>query len=121
MPTNSAIVSLGLDAFWLLFFYGANLGGGWFGPFCFDSSELPIITLYAMYVPMFIQLMRKATDLNTFRRFVMPALGLCGCGFMVYAAFAGYGKTVWFYLIIYAVVMVIGNFFYARKGPMNSV
>lgn len=121
MPTNSAIVSLALDAFWLLFFYGANLGGGWFGPFCFDSSELPIITLYAMYVPMFIQLMRKATDLNTFRRFVMPALGLCGCGFMVYAAFAGYGKTVWFYLIIYAVVMVIGNFFYARKGPMNSV
>lgn len=75
MPTNSAIVSLGLDAFWLLFFYGANLDSGWFGPFCFDSSELPIITLYGMYVPMFIQLMRKATDLGTFRRFVMPGPG----------------------------------------------
>ena len=116
MPTNSAVVSLGLDAFWLLFFYGANLGGGWFGPFNFDSSELPIITLYAMYVPMFIQLMRRGTDLNAFRRFVMPALGLCGCGFMVYAAFAGYGKTVWFYLIIYAAVMAVGNLFYRRNG-----
>ena len=116
MPTNSAIVSLGLDAVWLLFFYGANLGGGWFGPFCFDSSELPIITLYAMYVPMFIQFMRMSRDLNGFRRFVMPALGLCGCGFMVYAAFAGYGKTMWFYLIIYAVVMVVGNLLYRRKA-----
>ena len=115
MPTNSAIVSLGLDAFWLLYFYGANLGGGWFGPFCFDSSELPIITLYAMYVPMFIQFMRKATDLSGFRRFVMPALGLCGCAFMVYAAFAGYGMTVFFYLIIYFLVMAVGNLFYRRQ------
>ena len=115
MAGNSALVSLGLSALWLVYFYGANVGGPWFGPFSFDSSELPIITLYGMYVPMFIQFMRKSTDLNPFRRFVMPALALCACAFMVYAAFAGYGVTVLYYLVVYAAVMGIGWLFDRRK------
>ena len=115
MAGNSALASLGLSALWLVYFYGANVGGPWFGPFSFDSSELPIITLYGMYVPMFIQFMRKSTDLPPFRRFVMPALALCACAFMVYAAFAGYGVTVLYYLGVYAVVMGIGWLFDRQK------
>ena len=116
MPTNSAVISLGFDALWLLYFYGANLGGGWFGSFNFDSSELPIVTLYGMYIPMFIMFICKAKDLNGFKRFVMPGLGLVGCLFMVYAAFAAYGvSTVLHYLVVYAVVMVIGHFFYRKN------
>lgn len=115
MPNNSAILSLAFAALWLLYFYGANLTAGWFGPFCFDSSELPIITLYGMYVLMFIQFMRKERDLNVFKRFVMPALALCGCFFMVYAAFAGYGVKVFYYLMVYAVFMIVGNLFYRKK------
>jgi len=42
--------------------------------------------------------------------------GLCGCVFMVYAAFAAYGKTVVFYLIVYVVIMIIGNLFYRKKA-----
>jgi APA family basic amino acid/polyamine antiporter len=45
----------------------------------------------------------------------MPLLGVCGCLFMVYAAFAGYGMTVFFYLIVFAVFMVAGNCFYRKK------
>ena len=115
MAGNSALASLGLSALWLVYFYGANVGGPWFGPFSFDSSELPIITLYGMYVPMFIQFMRKSTDLSPFRRFVMPVLALCSCGFMVYAAFAGYGVTVLYYLAVYTVVMGIGWLFDRRR------
>lgn len=116
MPGNSAALSLLFAAFWLLYFYGANLTEGWFGPFCFDSSELPIITLYGMYVVMFVQFMRKARDLNGFKRFFMPALALCGCFFMVYAAIAGYGIKVFYYLIVYAVFMVVGNCFYRKRA-----
>jgi len=116
MPNNSAILSLLFAAFWLLYFYGANLTAGWFGPFCFDSSELPIITLYGMYIAMFIQFMRKERTLGAFKRFVMPALGLCGCGFMVYAAFAGYGVKVFYYLVVYAVFMLVGGFFYRKNA-----
>jgi len=115
MPNNSAILSLAFAAFWLLYFYGANLTAGWFGPFCFDSSELPIITLYGMYVAMFVQFMRKERELNGFKRFVMPLLALCGCVFMVYAAFAGYGVKVYYYLAIYVVFMLVGNCFYRKK------
>jgi APA family basic amino acid/polyamine antiporter len=68
MPSNSCLLSLVFSAVWLLYFYGANLGGGWFGSFNFDSSELPIITLYAMYIPMFVQFMRKETELGAFKR-----------------------------------------------------
>jgi len=116
MPSNSAILSLALDGFWLLYFYGANLTAPWFGNFSFDSSELPIVTLYGMYIPMFIMFIVKSKELNGFKRFVMPILGLCGCVFMVYAAFAAYGKTVVFYLIVYVVIMIIGNLFYRKKA-----
>lgn len=116
MPSNSSTFSLAVNAFWLLYFYGANLTGPWFGSFSFDSSELPIVTLYAMYIPMFVMFMKKADDLNGFKRFVMPILGLFGCLFMVYAAFAAYGKTVLFYLVVFAVIMIIGNIFYKKKA-----
>ncbi|MBE6996267.1 MAG: APC family permease [Ruminococcaceae bacterium] len=118
MPSNSAILSLALDGFWLLYFYGANLTAPWFGSFSFDSSELPIVTLYGMYIPMFIMFIVKSRELNGFKRFVMPILGLGGCVFMVYAAFAAYGKVVLFYLIVFAVIMIIGNLFY--RAPKKA-
>ena len=119
MSITSSMASLGISAVWLVYFHGANVGGPWFGPFSFDTSELPIITLYGMYVPMFIQLMRKGRDLGTFRRFVMPILALCGCGFMVYAAFAGYGMTVFYYLAVFAAVMAVGSRFAAGETEKN--
>ena len=114
MATNSSILSLALNAFWLLYFYGANLTAPWFGKFSFDSSELPIVTLYGMYIPMFIMFIAKSKELKPFQRFVMPILGLGGCVFMVYAAFAAYGSTVWYYLIVFAVFMAVGNLFYKK-------
>jgi APA family basic amino acid/polyamine antiporter len=116
MPTNSSVASLAFSALWLLYFYGANLTEPWFGKFCFDSSELPIITLYAMYIPMFLQMMRKEHSLNAFKRFVMPFLGICSCLFMVYAAWAAHKDVLPYYLIVFVVFMVVGNLFYRRKN-----
>ena len=115
MPTNSAIASLALDGFWLLYFYGANLTAPWFGKFCFDSSELPIVTLYGMYIPMFIMFMAKSKELNGLKRFVMPALAIVGSCFMVYAAFAAYGTTVLYYLIVFALIMGLGALYQKKK------
>lgn len=110
LPTNSSVMSLAFSALWLVYFYGANLSPvKWFGSFSFDSSELPIITLYAMYIPLFIMFSRRERDLGVFRRIVMPALGVCGCLFMVYAALAAHGAEVAHYLVIFAIFMLIGN------------
>ncbi len=146
MPSNSCIVGLVIVAAWLVYFYGANLAtthnseelavatsaieglfnfnaSPWFGKFSFDSSELPIITIYALYIPMFIMFMVKEKTLNPLKRFVLPAMGIIGSGFMVFAAIyshgylpyiaakeagQGFSCPVLFYLVVFALIMGVG-------------
>lgn len=115
MPNNSAVVGLFVTAAWLLYFFGANLSTGWFGFFCFDSSELPIVTIYAMYIPIFIRFMRISDDPNPIKRFIAPLLSIVGCVFMVIAALYAHGKSVIAYLIVYLIIMAIGYALYGKK------
>ena len=108
MPTNSAIVGLLLSSIWLVYFYGANLTTPWFGVFSFDSSELPIVTIYALYIPIFVMMMKKEKELGVFKRFVAPSLAVCACIFMIIAACYAHGMAVVYYLIVFAVIMAIG-------------
>lgn len=108
MPTNSSIFGLLLCAIWLLFFYGANLTKPWFGFFCFDSSELPIVTIYAMYIPIFVMLIKKEKDLSKFKRFAAPTIAILGCIFMIIAACFSHKMEVVAYLIIFGVIMIAG-------------
>lgn len=108
MPYNSATVGLLLAMLWLVYFYGANLTAPWFGKFSFDSSELPCISLYSMYIPIFAMQMKKGVDFGSFNRYVAPVLGICACLFMIVAAVVSLGEAIIYYLIIYAVIMVIG-------------
>jgi APA family basic amino acid/polyamine antiporter len=123
MSNNSAIVGLMLCACWFVFFYGANLAPvNWFGVFGFDSSELTIVTIYGLYIPIFIMFMKKAEGMSTLQRYVWPILAICGSAFMVIAAIyahgykpyviakaaGGFAIPIVFYLIVFAVIMVIG-------------
>lgn len=114
MPTNSTVFGIFVSGLWLVYFYGANLTAGWFGPFCFDSSELPIITLYALYIPIYFSLIKR-NDLSAFRGKVMPILATLCSLFMVYATIRAYHIKVLFYLIIFVVILVIGSFFKGKK------
>lgn len=114
MPTNSTVFGIFVSGLWLVYFYGANLTAGWFGPFCFDSSELPIITLYALYIPIYFSLMKR-NDLSAFRGKVMPILATLCSLFMVYATIRAYHIKVLFYLIIFVVILLIGSFFKGKK------
>lgn len=116
MPTNSSILGVLLSGVWLLYFFGANLTPvPWFGPFSFDSSELPIVTIYAMYIPIFIMIMAKEKSLHFVKRFIMPFLAICACVFMVIAAIYAHGKAVLFYLIIFCVIMIFGMMVNSKK------
>lgn len=109
MPANSAIAGLALTMLWLVYFYGANLvEKSWFGVFSFDSSELPIVTIYAMYIPIFIMFMVKEKSMHWFKRFVTPILAICSCVFMIIAAIYSHHMAVFYYLIIFAVIMSLG-------------
>ena len=136
MPSNSCIIGLVIVAGWLVYFYGANLvDTPWFGKFRFDSSELPIITIYGLYIPMFIQFMRKEKNLPAIKRFVLPTLGIIGSAFMVIAAVYSHGYVpyitakeagkgfscpVLFYLIVFAVIMAIGMFLMNPKKKKSK-
>lgn len=132
MTTNSSVWGLFVCALWLIYFYGANLAdGGWFGLFNFDSSELPIISIYAMYIPIFIAWMKQEKERGAFTRFVLPLVSIIACLFMIFAAVYAHGITpyitakangafsfpVLFYLIVFASIMILGAFF---KKPQKK-
>lgn len=134
MTTNSSVWGLFITGIWLLYFYGANLTEGWFGVFNFDSSELPIVTVYALYIPMFISWIKNQKELGKFKRFVLPIAAIVACAFMIFAAVYAHGITpylsakqdgkfafpVLFYLIVFAVIMGIGAIFDIRKSKKSK-
>ncbi len=115
MAHNSSVVGLLMCGFWGLYFYLANLAGTWQGAFVFDSSELPIITIYAMYIPIFIQWIRKQKNESVLRRFILPILSICGAVFMVAACILGHGMACVWYLIVFAVFMLVGVLLNRKK------
>lgn len=114
MPTNSAVLGVLLAAFWLLYFYGANLTTPWFGFFSFDSSELPIVAVYAMYIPIFIKMM-TFKDLSVFKRIIAPITAVCGCVFMVAAACFSHGTSVIAFIIVLVIIIALGTNFYGKS------
>ncbi len=126
MPHNSSIVALFACAVWFVYFI--LLGAGLFqwetlGKYGFDSSELPIITLYAMYIPMLVTMMVKEKDLHPVKRFALPILSLAGIGVIIYACIAKHGIAILWYLIVFAVIMLAGFLveLYNKKKAAKSV
>ena len=113
MANNSAVFGLLVSSLWLLYFYGGTIMEG-FGPFKFDSSELPIITLYAIYIPIYIALLKRK-DLSGFRGKVMPVLAILCSLFMVFAAIYSHKINVVYYLIVFVVIEIVGSFFRGGK------
>ena len=114
MPHYSALFGLGLTGLWLLVYVGGPLLGR-FGPFRFDSAELPVVTLYGGYIPVFIQMMRRERDLGYGKRFILPGLSIVGCIFMVVAAVIGHGIDMAWYLLIFFLITALGSWFLHKK------
>jgi len=130
MPANSSILGLLFCGFWFFYFYGANLTAPVFGLFSFDSSELPIITIYGMYIPIFVMFIVREGKKNVFKNIVMPLLGVIACAFMMFVAVYAHGIEpylkaakdgqfsfpVLFYLIVYIVIMAVGLAMYKKSA-----
>jgi len=127
VASNSAVIGLLVCAAWGLYFYVTQLFGTFGGfpimkgtalehvPFVFDSSEIPIITMYAMYLPIFICWMKKEKDESVMRRFVLPILALISSVFVVYACIASKKMTVVWYLVVFALVMGLGAVYFKKN------
>jgi APA family basic amino acid/polyamine antiporter len=128
MPVNSGVVGLLVTAAWFFYYYGANVapGGSVFGLFTFDSSELPIVTVYAAYIPIFVALIVRDGKRSIFKNALMPSLAIAASLFMVFAAIWAHGilpyrvaresgafaLPILFYGVVLAAVMALGMLFY---------
>ena len=121
MPSNASIVALIFNALWLFYFYMANLtpfasytGKG--SIFLFDSTELPLICVYAFYLPLYVMLMVKGKEFNVFRRFIMPILSFAGACLFIYAAIAKHGIKNIGFIIVAGVIMFLGAILYNPRS-----
>lgn len=115
-PLSSAIMGLMMSMLWLIHFYGSNIVTPWFPKaFCFDVSELPVVTLYAFYIPIFLQMMRREKDMSAPRRFILPICAILGCVFMVVACAITHKEKMLGYFSVFAVDMLLGAFVMLRN------
>ena len=123
IPTNSAIFGLLLTGIWFAYFYGASFTENtWFGAMSFDSSELPIVTIYALYIPIFIMMIKKdGKSLGVFKGYILPILAILSCLFMVFAAIYAHRLACLAYLGVFIVVMAIGAIFLFKKKKVEEV
>ena len=123
MPLKSCVISMALMGFWLyqtstLFFQGPLVFNGtgnpeWF--FAWEADEICIITLYALYVPMFIKIILSGKDYGFVYRYLLPLLSTAASLFMCYCCYISYRIQVLYYLIFFAIVMGIGIYFMEPK------
>ena len=98
MPVASALIGFAIAALWMLQLE-FSIRGLMPTIFAFSYDEVVIITLYALYIPIFVNMMIKSKELHPVKRFVFPALSLLACGFMIYSAFVAYDIKVFYYLL----------------------
>ena len=120
MPIVSALIGLAITLVWMLQWEFGLIRGMLPEIISFENDELPIITLYAFYIPIFINMMRRSKDLHPVKRFVLPTLSIISCLFMIFCAFYAYKVQAFYYLIVFAVIMLIGLMFY-RDSKGRSV
>lgn len=110
MATNSSIFGLMMCAFWFLYYYFANFNlDPFFQYFTFDITALPIITIYALYIPIFVKFIITGKNLSPIKRFAIPIIAIVACLFMIFiACYVNKIKVIW-YLALFVVFMVIGS------------
>ena len=123
MPLISSIAGIGFVLFWLfqvstIFFQGQVVLGGTQTPVWFlawEADEVCIITLYAVYIPIYIHIIFGEKKMNPFFRFILPVLATIAAVFMCYCAYKAYGIQTLYYLVFFAIVSLIGMIFYKKE------
>ena len=121
MPILSSVVGFVISAIWMLQWEFGLIRGKLPAFISFENDELPIITLYALYIPIFISMMIKHKDLHPVKRFVFPSISILACLFMIFCAFYAYKVDAIYYLFIFTAIMLVGLMFYRDKKGRSFI
>lgn len=123
MPLLSCVAGAAFIFFWLfqvstLFFQGPLVFNGTNNPdwlLAWEADEVCIITLYAIYIPIFAHLLVTKKQISFVQRYILPILAIIAALFMCYCAYASYGIQTFYYLAFFVIVIAIGMCFYKKN------
>lgn len=121
MPVRSALIGFAISVVWMFQWEFGLIRGKLPAIISFENDELPIITLYAFYIPIFISMMIKSKGMHPVKRFVLPSLSIGACLFMIFCAFRAYKEQAIYYLFIFAFIMLIGLMFRRDKKGRSAI
>ena len=112
-------------ALWALIF-----NNSWFGTRFGALDELVCAVIYALYITMYVYIIRKFDDVGVFKRYVMPIIAiigsvfftLCGTGLFTLittGSFSGVINFLWFILLF--IVFIGPSIFFYRKDAKPLV
>lgn len=107
IPIVSYITGLLLSMLWLIIYFRTQLSDrAFFSILAFDSSELPVVTAYVTYIPIFFMYMKECRKKNLYGRCVLSAAGLCACMFMAYSAIIAHRGEIFSYICFLSSLMI---------------
>ncbi len=111
-PYASGLLSFVFAIFWGIIWYG-NFQG-FFGGFM-DTSILPIVFLYASFILVYFNIFKNYTELNAFKRYVVPLLATVGALYLIYGAFVSDPIMFIYFSVIVVVILVVGVLTYQPR------
>ena len=108
--TSSFMAGLTLSVLWLFIFFGTALSDEpLFGNFGFDISEVPVITVYLMYIPIFVMFLKKYRNCLSKTIKVNVIFGIISCVFIAVSAFYAHSKDLLDYMMMWSGIMLAGE------------
>ncbi len=107
IPIFSYITGLLLGILWLIIYFSTQLTDrAFFSLLAFDSSELPVVTAYVTYIPIFFMYMKECRKKNLYAKCLLSAAGLCACMFMAYSAIIAHRGEIFSYACFLSSLML---------------
>ncbi len=115
MPTYAAGASLGLTLFYLLLWYFSL--NETFGMFI-SLDQIPIVSMYVVYLALYVWYIFNFKDLSFVKRFVFPVLAIFGASVILYGGITD--PSIGIYLLITVVITLLGLIFYKKDKVKNK-
>ena len=119
MPVASFSLGLVFSVLWLLFLFGTQISeDALFGNFGFDISEIPVVTVYGMYIPLFFSFLKKwGRKISVLKR-ITVSMGIVACIFTAVCAIYAHFTDMTDYILVFVAIMLAGSLF--RKNQCKN-
>ena len=109
-PRSSFLAGLTTSLLWLFYLLGEE--GGGLGRFQFDSTELPVVTIYALYIPIFFSFAKKEKNKKSI---ILYAGGICACLFVLFCGVLAHAEELISYAMVLFGIMLFGTLFHKKR------